>query len=65
MYELLLVDDEGLTREGISENVRWEELGYHLAGACENGREAAEFLRTHQIDVVLTDIHMQLQQRVR
>lgn len=32
MYELLLVDDEGLTREGISENVRWEELGYHLAG---------------------------------
>lgn len=58
MYELLLVDDEGLTREGISENVRWEELGYHLAGACENGREAAEFLMSHQVDVVLTDICM-------
>ena len=27
MYKVLLVDDEALIREAISENIRWEELG--------------------------------------
>ena len=40
MYKILFVDDESLIREGISENIRWQELGYELAGVCENGREA-------------------------
>lgn len=58
MYRLLLVDDEALIREGVSENVPWRELGYELAGTCENGREACEFLRENPVDVVVTDICM-------
>lgn len=58
MYQLLFVDDEPLIREGVSQNVPWQELGYELAGTCENGREACEFLRSHTVDVVLTDICM-------
>lgn len=58
MYKLLFVDDEALIREGISENICWESLGYELAGVCENGREAVSFLESNQVDVVLTDICM-------
>lgn len=58
MYRVLLVDDEVLVREAISENIRWDELGYELAGNCQNGKEAIEFLEKNSVDVVLTDICM-------
>lgn len=50
MYKVLLVDDEALIREAISENTRWKELGYELMGTCKNGREAMEgWIRRKQI----------------
>ena len=39
MYKVLLVDDEALIREAISENIQWEEMGFSFMGACENGRQ--------------------------
>lgn len=58
MYRVLLVDDEILVREAISENIHWEELNYQLVGSCQNGKEAMEFLEENPVDVVLTDICM-------
>ncbi len=58
MYRVLVVDDEVLVREAISENIRWDELGYELVGSCQNGKEAMEFLERNPVDVVLTDICM-------
>lgn len=58
MYRVLLVDDEVLVREAIGENIHWEELGYELAGSCQDGKEAKEFLERNPVDVVLTDICM-------
>lgn len=58
MYRVLLVDDEALIREAISENTKWNDLGYELAGTCKNGKEAMEFIRQNPIDLLLTDICM-------
>ena len=58
MYRVLLVDDEALIREAISENTKWNELGYELAGTCKNGREAKDFIEREQVDLLLTDICM-------
>ena len=58
MYKLLLVDDEILVREAIAENMRWNELGYELVLACENGKEAISYIKENKIDVVITDICM-------
>ncbi len=58
MYRILLVDDEALIREGVSENVQWGKYGYELAGSCENGRDALEFIEENPVDVVMTDICM-------
>lgn len=58
MYRILLVDDEILVRDAIRENIDWEGLGCELVGDCQNGQEAAEFVKTHPVDIVLTDICM-------
>ncbi len=58
MYKVLLVDDEILIRERISRKIPWEELGYELAGICENGREAIAFIEQEPVSLILTDICM-------
>lgn len=58
MYKVLLVDDETLIREAISENIQWEEMGFSFMGACENGKQAMEAIEKEQPDLLLTDINM-------
>ena len=58
MYKVLLVDDEILIRERISRKIPWEELGFELAGSCENGREAISFINREPVGLILTDICM-------
>lgn len=58
MYRIVLADDEALIREGVSENVPWERLGYEFAGSFENGLETLEYIRENPVDVVITDICM-------
>ena len=58
MYSVLLVDDEILIREAISQNTKWNDLGFELVGTCRDGREAMECLKKQPIDLVLTDIYM-------
>ena len=58
MYKVLLVDDEALIREAISENIPWEEMGFELIASCENGREAMERMKEVTPDLLLTDIYM-------
>ena len=58
MYRVLLVDDEILVRDAIRRNIDWQKLGYELAGDCQNGKEAIEFVQEHPVDLVLTDICM-------
>ena len=56
MYKILLVDDEILVRDAIRENIDWKSLDCELVGDCENGRQAVEFIQTHEVDIVLTMI---------
>ncbi|MEG1505282.1 MAG: response regulator, partial [Lachnospiraceae bacterium] len=58
MYKVLLVDDEFLIREAISENIHWEELGYELSNVCENGKEAIAEIENNPPDLILSDICM-------
>lgn len=58
MYRVLLVDDEILVRDAIKENIDWAGIGCELVGSCQNGQEAAEFVKAHPVDIVLTDICM-------
>lgn len=58
MYTVLLVDDEPLAIEGLQLFVNWEQLGFRVCGACENGAEALAAARELMPDVIVTDIRM-------
>ncbi|OAB32523.1 DNA-binding response regulator [Paenibacillus macquariensis subsp. defensor] len=58
MYSLILVDDEEDVREGLLDEISWEEYGFQVIERAENGREATEFIERCVPDVIVTDIHM-------
>lgn len=54
---IIIVDDEKLIREGLK--IILSSTGdIEVLGLCENGMEAFEFCRGHEVDVVLMDIRM-------
>jgi two-component system, response regulator YesN len=58
MYKLLLVDDERLILEGISQVVDWAQAGTKLVGTARNGIEALEKIEELRPEIVITDISM-------
>lgn len=57
MYRLLIVDDEQIIRQGLS-MLPWEENGIEVVAILKNGIEAEEWIDSHEIDILLTDIRM-------
>jgi two-component system response regulator YesN len=57
-YTCAVVDDEPEIREGMSNLVPWEDLGFRWVGAWDNGKEALEMLEKEPVDVLITDINM-------
>lgn len=58
MYNLLIVDDEIISRLGISSLLNWEEEGFKLIDSVANGEEALDIMKCQPIDLVITDIKM-------
>lgn len=58
MYNLLIVDDEIISRLGIASLLDWEEAGFRLIDSVANGEEALEIMKVQSIDLVITDIKM-------
>ena len=57
MYKILIVDDESIEREGISFLIEKYKLPLEVAQAT-NGKTALEYMRTHPVDILLTDVKM-------
>lgn len=57
MYNILIVDDEDIEREGIAYLIEEYKLPFYISMA-ENGKKAIEYLQTHNVDVLFTDIKM-------
>lgn len=57
MINVLVVDDDPFIRESMQVILELDH-DLHVVGICENGREAAEFVRKTAVDVVLMDIRM-------
>jgi len=58
MYKVLLVDDEQIILEGVSQIVDWESAGAELCGALPNGAEAYRQIFRDPPDIVISDIRM-------
>lgn len=58
MIQVLIVEDETILRKGIVSLIDWGPLGCEVAESCENGNAALEFLKSHTVHLIVTDIKM-------
>lgn len=58
MYKVFLVEDEIVLREGIKNNIRWEEEGFEIVGDESDGELAYPMILRERPDILITDIRM-------
>lgn len=58
MYKVFIVEDEELLRNGMRNNVKWEESGYEFCGEANDGEDALPLIRKIKPDIIITDIKM-------
>lgn len=58
MYNLVLIDDEEIIRNGLPNIVNWNELGFEVIAVLKDGREGLDFVAENHVDVILADIQM-------
>jgi two-component system response regulator YesN len=58
VYKVFLVEDEIIVREGIRNNIPWDETSYSLAGEAPDGEMALSMILDIKPDILITDIRM-------
>ena len=58
MKKILLVDDERWVRTALKWTIKKLNLPIQVIGECKNGLEAFDWIKQHDVDLVLTDIRM-------
>lgn len=56
--KIFLVEDESVVREGLRDNIPWEQFGYQFVGEAGDGEMALPLIRKTKPDVLITDIKM-------
>ena len=58
MYKLVIADDEFEIRNGLSNYFPWHDVGFQVVYTASNGKEVIEYISSHPVDVILSDIKM-------
>jgi two-component system, response regulator YesN len=58
MFKIFFVEDEAVLRNGIKNNIKWEETNFILTGVAADGEEALPLVRNANPDILVTDIKM-------
>lgn len=58
MLNVLLADDEAAVLKHLTQAVEWQSLGLRVCAAVSNGVEAFEYVCSHPVDILITDIRM-------
>ena len=56
--KVFLVEDESVVREGLRDNIPWQQFGYQFVGEAGDGEMALPLIRKTRPDVLITDIKM-------
>lgn len=57
-YSIIFIDDEELMRESFQKLVDWNAHQFDVVGIFKNGESAWEYLESHTVDIIITDINM-------
>ena len=58
MFQILIVDDNKMDREGIKDLIDWQKLGITVVEMASNGKEGLDAARKYKPEIVLTDVSM-------
>lgn len=58
MLKVFIVEDESIVREGLRDNIPWEQYGFKFVGEASDGEMALPMIQQTKPDVLLTDIKM-------
>lgn len=58
MYSIAIIDDEKEISSGFAQFFPWNELGFTVEASFSGAREAMEYLLSHPVDVVVSDVIM-------
>ena len=58
VLKVFLVEDESVVREGLRDNIPWQQFGYQFVGEAGDGEMALPLIRKTKPDVLITDIKM-------
>lgn len=58
MLKVFLVEDESVIRDGLRNNIPWQQYGYEFVGEAADGEMALPLIRKARPDVLITDIKM-------
>ena len=56
--KIVIAEDDAISRQWMKGKIEKLEMNCLIAGAFENGSQALEYIRSHEVDVVFTDIRM-------
>ena len=60
MYKLFIADDEVIILRGLKKILDWKSLNIDIVGEALNGRDAEDFIMSHEPDFAILDIRMPL-----
>ena len=58
MLRVMLVDDEPFILQGLKILVDWNKEGFDIVYTASNGKEALEYLKNNEVDLIISDIQM-------
>ena len=58
MFKIIFVDDDRFTVSNLKSSVDWGKWGFEVVGAFFNAESAIEFMKTNNVDAIISDIKM-------
>lgn len=59
MYDIIIVEDKKVTRDGLVKLINWQSINANIAAAFSGGSEAQEYVKHHHVDLIISDIEME------
>lgn len=58
MYKVMIIDDEPIIVEGMTQSIPWEKWDCEVVGTAGDGEEGRDLIKTHKPHIIFSDIAM-------
>ncbi|MBP5493165.1 MAG: response regulator [Clostridiales bacterium] len=58
MLKVMIVDDEPYILQGLQVIIDWNKEGFEIDALMSNGKDALNYLKDHEVDLIISDIQM-------